>query len=535
MGLEAQCSGIIDIIRREALYFEGNNGLTLRKDAVPTDFVSKTEEHRRILIETLSNVDDKIGDAYLSEKNVSEEEIYAAIRRAVICRKFVPVHLGSALKNKGIQPLLDGVVSYLPDPSEVENYATRVSDGEKIKLNPERSSCHPSVALAFKIESGTYGQLTHVRMYQGQVRRSEVLTNVRTGKRIKTPRLVFVHAKDLKETSVLSAGDIGAFFGLECNSGDTFIHEKAMQLTLESMYVPEPVMSLSVQAKSSDDMMKLANAFRKFQREDPTFRVHTDQDTRETIISGMGELHLEIYAQRLDLEYGVKIKVGKPKVSYRETLREAERFDYLHKRQTGGRGQYAHIIGRVEPLPPNQYELIEFVDETSGLAIPKNYIPSIQKGFYEACERGHLSGHKISGVRFVIETGEIHEVDSSDYAFRVATMSALKEIFMRKTGYVIEPIMKVEAVVPIENRTQLVRLINDRGGRVKDFEQTEDLVTYEAEVPLNNMFGFTTSLRQITQGKGEYAMDYSHYEEVPAERQEKLVSDFESTPSRAKK
>ncbi|KAF1742269.1 hypothetical protein MXB_5193 [Myxobolus squamalis] len=324
---------------------------------------------------------------YMNDKHPSIQDIKAAIRHGVRNRNFIPAHIGSALKNKGIQPLIDSAIDYLPDPSEVENFAIRISyfssqiisDGEKVKLDSSRSADSPAVALAFKLESVHYGQLTYIRMYQGQIVKSDILLNTRTNKPIRAPRLVLIHAKEMKEAQALTAGDIGAFFGLDCNSGDTFVHNKSEPLSLESMFVPDPVMSLSVEAKSADDMMKLAKAFSRFQKEDPTFRIHSDPETREIIMSGMGELHLEIYTQRLNLEYDIQVNVGKPKVSYRETLRSIERFDYLHKRQTGGRGQYAHIIGRIEPLPSEQYDFIEFVDETSGMAIPKNYIPYIQK------------------------------------------------------------------------------------------------------------------------------------------------------------
>ncbi|CAH3170061.1 unnamed protein product, partial [Pocillopora meandrina] len=444
IGLESEVKGVIDLVRWKAYYFEGNHGSEVVEGVIPEDLVNECTTRRQELIETVANVDDTLAEMFLEEIPPTEEQLIAAIRRATIKRCFTPVFVGSALKNKGVQPLLDGVVDYLPEPFEVTNFAldaenTTVSletyplyslisvinklktqsmklllskwiffyrsAGEQVEMSSERSSSHPFVGLAFKLEAGRYGQLTYLRVYQGLLKRGAYIVNTRTGKRLKVPRIVRMHSDTMEDVQEAGAGDICALFGVECASGDTFTVEGAKSLSMEPIFVPDPVISLAVEAKNKNDLAQFSKALSRFSREDPTFRVSFDDESKETIISGMGELHLDIYTERMRTEFNCPVISGKPKVAFRETISGKATFEYLHKKQTGGAGQYGRVIGRIEPMPQESLTELEFVDETVGMNIPKNFIPSIEKGFLEICERGLLTGHKLAGIRFVLEDG----------------------------------------------------------------------------------------------------------------------------------
>ncbi|CAH1781552.1 unnamed protein product [Owenia fusiformis] len=529
IGLEKDLEGIVDIIHRKALYFEEPNGLNIVEKEVPANMVEEVEEKRAELIEAVANADDAIGEMFLEEKTPNEEELMAAIRRACIKRAFTPVFVGSALKNKGVQPLLDGAVDFLPNPSEVENFALDES-GEKprkIILNPDRDDTHPFVALAFKLEAGRFGQLTYMRIYQGCLEKGSTIINVRTGKKVRVPRLVRMNAQEMEDVSNVYAGDICALFGVDCASGDTFVLKSGEQISMESIYVAEPVISMSIKPVNKGDTDNFAKGIARFVREDPTFRVKYDPESKESIASGMGELHLDVYAQRLEREYGTKCILGKPNVAFRETLSSSCDFDYLHKKQSGGQGQFGRVEGFIEPLPADEYTKLEFVDETTGTNIPKTYIPSIKKGFLSACEKGILAGQRITGLKFVLKDGASHAVDSSDWSFQQAAEGAVKQVLSNGMWQLLEPIMSVEVTTPTEFQGAVMIGLNKRHALITGTDANEGFASIFCEIPLNDMFGYSTELRSSTQGKGEYTMEYCKYCIAIPSTHEALISEYE--------
>ena len=535
IGSEGETKGIVDLLQEKALYFEGQFGEIVREDEIPADMRTLCGDYRQEMIEHVSNVDEKLGEMFLEEKAPSVQDIKQAIRRSCLTRTFTPVLVGTALKNKGVQPLLDAVLDYLPHPGEVQNIAFQELERKKkdekpetvqVNLNPERSDKSPFVSLAFKLEAGKFGQLTYMRCYQGKLSKGETIFNVRTLKRVRVSRLVRMHSNEMEDVEEVYAGDIFAMFGVDCASGDTFVIDTKLKLSLESMHIPEPVISMSIKAASSTLSDQMSKAISRFTKEDPTFHYSYDADNKESIVSGMGELHLEIYAQRMEREYNCPVVLGKPKVAFRETLAAPYEFDYLHKRQSGGAGQYARVIGVLEPLPPEKNTFIEFVDQTTGPNIPKQYMTGIQKGLHEAAEKGTLIGHKLSGIRMRLLDGASHIVDSSDYAFSLAAQGALNDAFELGTWMLLEPIMNVEISVPVEFQGSVMAMVSKRKGIVAGSEGKEGWVTLEAEVPLNNMFGFVGELRSSTQGKGEYSMEYSRYAPVDPEVQDQLVEEY---------
>jgi len=531
---ENNIKGIIDLIHMRSIYFNGDFGDDIEYGDIPEDMKKVAEEKRQELIEHVSNVDDQLGEMFLEEKTPTEQELIDAIRRCCIKRTFTPVLLGTALKNKGVQPLLDAVLSYLPNPGEVENVALRQTDDinnpEKVILDPRRDGTHPFIALAFKLEAGRFGQLTYMRCYQGKLSKGDTIYNFRTSKKVRLSRLVRLHADQMEEVNEVYAGDIFALFGVDCASGDTFIVDKKLNLSLESIFVPDPVVSMAISPVNTKDRDNFSKAVARFTKEDPTFKFQYDADNKETIVSGMGELHLEIYGQRMQKEYNCPVTLGKPKVAFRETLVSPFEFDYFHKKQHGGQGQYARVIGILEPLPPNENTNLDFIDETSGPNVPKQFIPGIIKGFKMMAEKGLYSGHRISGVRMRLLDGAHHIVDSSELAFILATQGAIKQAYEEAAWQVLEPIMEVEAVVPIEFQGSVMGQFNKRNGIISGSEGTSDWVTIYAEVPLNCMFGFAGELRSLTQGKGEFSMEYVRYSPTTPETQEKVVMNYlEST------
>ncbi|KYQ58820.1 Elongation factor G, mitochondrial [Trachymyrmex zeteki] len=537
IGLESNTKGIVDIITQKAIYFEGNFGEIVREDEIPKDMNAEVNKRRQELIEHLSNADDTFGELYLNDTKITEKDIMDAIRRSCIKRKFTPVLVGTALKNKGVQPLLDAVINFLPNPGEVNNYAFREkSDDEctQILLDSARDDKNPFVGLAFKLEAGKFGQLTYFRCYQGMLRKSENLYNTRTQKKVRTQKLVRLHANQMEDVTEIYAGDIFATFGIDCASGDTFVKDSKLDLSMESIYVPDPVVSMSVQIKQSKDRDNFAKGINRFVKEDPTLRFHYDTDNKESIISGMGELHLEIYAQRLEREYNCPVILGKPKVSFRETLTKPCEFDYLHKKQTGGAGQYARVIGIIEPLPPTKNTTIEFSDETIGTNVPKQFIPGVEKGFRAMCEKGLLCGHKLAGIKFRLLDGMHHCVDSSEFAFFQAAQGAVKDIFQTGTWRILEPIMMVEVVGPQEFQGTILGQLTKRKGIVNFTEVVDEWFTVIAEVPLNEMFGYSTELRSSTQGKGEFTMEYARYSPCLLEVQEQLIRQYQESETSQK-
>ncbi|CAL7946611.1 unnamed protein product [Xylocopa violacea] len=529
IGLESKNEGIVDLIYQRALYFEGKFGEVVREDEIPSNMKSEAEERRQMLIEQLSNIDDTLGEMYLSEAKILEKDIKDAVRRTCMKRTFTPVLVGTALKNRGVQPLLDAVVDYLPNPGEVNNYALNENEKETVKvpLNPERSDKYPFIGLAFKLEAGRFGQLTYFRCYQGTISKGNHFFNTRTKKKFRIQRLVRLHANQMEDVNEVYAGDIFAVFGIDCASGDTFVTDPNLKLSMESIYVPEPVVSMSIKLNNSKNRDSFSKGIARFTKEDPTLRYIYDVENKESLMCGMGELHLEIYSQRLEREYNCPITLGKPKVSFRETLREPVEYDYLHKKQTGGAGQYARVTGILEPLPIDRNTEIIFSDETVGTNVPKQFVPGVERGFKTACEKGCLTGHKVAGVKFRLLDGMHHCVDSSELAFFQAAQGAVRECFERGSWQILEPIMLVEVIVPLEYQGMVVTQLTKRHGIICESDFNEGWAVVKAEVPLNDMFGYIGELRSTTQGKGEFTMEYVRYTPCLPDVQEGLIRDYQ--------
>ncbi|OLL22474.1 Elongation factor G, mitochondrial, partial [Neolecta irregularis DAH-3] len=531
IGSEDNFKGVVDLIRMKAIYNEGKRGeIVVEKDEIPLDLKDLVEEKRRVLIETLADVDDEIAEIFLEEKIPTAEQLYSSIRRATLSRKFTPVFMGSALADTGVQPALDGVCDFLPNPSQIENTALDQKKGEApVKLVPYTEQ--PFVGLAFKLEEGRFGQLTYVRVYQGMLKKGGQVINVKTGKKVKVPRLVRMHSNEMEDVDEIGPGEICAMFGIDCSSGDTFT-DGQVSYTMTSMFVPEPVISLSIKPKVKDSP-NFSKAMNRFQREDPTFRVHVDAESKETIISGMGELHLEIYVERMRREYNVDCITGQPQVAYRETISSVAPFDYIHKKQSGGAGQYGRVEGYIEPLQMTEDEQgrkydTEFVNRVTGGNIPTNFITACEKGFEDGLEKGFLVGSPINGCRFVLEDGASHAVDSSDLAFRLAAYYAFREAYQKANPIILEPIMNVCVTAPIEFQGNVVGGLNKRNATIQDTELSAEEFTIQAQVSLNSMFGYSTLLRASTQGKGEFNMEYCKHFPVPEYIQKEMIADAET-------
>lgn len=524
IGAEETLKGVVNIIDRVAIYNEGDQGEQLRvTPEIPADLVDLVEEKRQLLIETLADVDEEIADVYLEGEEPSVEQIKGAIRRATIGRKFTPVLMGSALANKGVQPVLDAVVDFLPQPNEVLNTGLELVKHEEkpVKLVP--SSLEPFVGLAFKLEEGKYGQLTYIRVYQGKLKKGSYMNHVKSGKKVKVARLVRMHSSDMEDVDEIGAGEICATFGIDCASGDTFIGQNSSKnITMSSMYVPDAVISLSISPKSKDNG-NFSKAMNRFQKEDPTFRVHFDNESKETVISGMGELHLEIYVERMKREYGVECVTGKPQVAYREAITQATTFDFTHKKQSGGAGQYGRVMGEFSPVDGEN----KFSQHITGGKIAEKFLLACEKGFEDCLEKGPLIGHKVLGCHMHINDGQSHMVDSSELSFRLALHGAFRQAFLNAKPVILEPIMTVEVTAPNEFQGSVVGLVNKLGGMINETVNGQDEFTVTAECSLNAMFGFATSLRAATQGKGEFSLEFLKYSQTSPQLQKELIAEAE--------
>ena len=522
IGLEASFSGVIDLLSMKAIYFEGENGEQIRIDDIPGELLGEARRKRDELIDAASLFSDQLTEAILEERPISDELIIDAVRRGTLARKLTPVFLGSAYKNKGVQPLLDAVNRYLPCPADVENTALDLDQGEAlVELLPD--STLPIVALAFKLEDGTYGQLTYVRVYQGTLAKGEVIVNTRTGKKTKIGRVVRMHADQMEEIETASAGYIAALFGIECASGDTFV-SPGINLTMTSMFVPKPVISLAIFPKDNKSQINMSKALNRFTKEDPTFRTHVDEETNETIIEGMGELHLEIYVERMKREYGTDVETGKPRVAYRETITQRAEFNYTHKKQTGGSGQYGRVAGYMEPITEGDEDFI-FDNQVRGGAIPTQYIAACEKGFLQCLAKGPKMEFPVTGVKIVINDGASHAVDSSDMAFQAAARGAFREGYAKAKPVIHEPIMKVVVETPTEFQGAAMGLLNQRRGMIVGAQDEGVMTVIEAQVPLGEMFGFSTVLRSASQGKAQFTMEFALYRQIPQAIAEKIAEE----------
>eukprot|EP00985_Skeletonema_marinoi_P014670 scaffold7473_cov141-Skeletonema_marinoi.AAC.10 len=530
IGLEDNHLGVVDLIKNKSYTFDGERGETIVEGEVPDDMKDMVEEKRMELIEKLADVDDEIGELFLMEEEPTEDQLKEAIRRQTIACKFVPVFMGSAFKNKGVQPLLDGVLDYLPEPSEKANYALdRSKDEAEVQVSCSKDD--PLLALAFKLEETQFGQLTYMRIYQGMLKKGNQIHNVNDGKKIKLARIVRMHSNDMEEIDEAHAGDVVAMFGIDCRSMDTF-SDGGMNLAMSTMFVPEPVMSLAVKPAETKMQNNFAKALTKFTKEDPTLRVKVDSETKETVLSGMGELHLEVYIERMKREYDVEVVSGQPNVNYKETIAARAEFDWLHKKQSGGSGQYAKVSGYIEPMTEEEIKELgkpnEFKNRCTGTNIPPEYYPSCEKGMRDAMHEGSLVGCEVEGIRVVLQDGASHAVDSSDMAFRICMASAIRETMKTAQPSVLEPVMTVEVEIPSEFQGAVTASLSKRMGMIQSSDMNDDGsgLKLEAQVPLANMFGYSTELRSLTQGKGEFTMEYFKHTPVPRQTQDELMDKY---------
>lgn len=520
LGLESGHEGVIDLVTMKALRFEGEHGDEVKMGDIPPEYLSRAEEAREQLLDAVSLFSDELTEAIL-EGQVTEELIHDAIRRGTLSLELMPVLLGSAYKNKGVQPLLDGICRYLPGPADATAFALDL-DHDEAEVPLRNAPDLPLVMLAFKLEVSRYGQLTYVRLYQGTLNRGDTIVNMRTGKRSKVGRLVRMHADEMEEIESAAAGSIAALFGIDCTSGDTFT-DGQVRYTMTSMYVPAPVISLAIKTADKKSEMSVSKALTRFTKEDPTFKAYLEEETGETIICGMGELHLEVYVERMRREYQVELETGMPKVAYRETITRQADFNYTHKKQTGGSGQFGRVAGFIEPSSEGDYQ---FVNKITGGAIPTEFIASCDKGFQACLKKGSLAGFPIVGVQITINDGAAHSVDSSDLAFQQAAIGAFREAYGKAGPSILEPLMKVVVEMPSEFQGTVLGTLNQRRGIIVSTSEDRAFSTIEAEVPLAEMFGYSTVLRSATQGKAEFTMEFSRYTPVPKSLAEEIVKRY---------
>ena len=522
IGLEADFEGVVDLVEMKAIYFRGDNGEIIEEGEIPAEMMERAEAKRADLLDAASLFSDELLEAALEDR-ATPELIYDAVRRGTLSLDLTPVLMGSAYKNKGVQPLMDAVTHYLPCPTDIPIEAVDLdNDAAPVMLSSDPSA--QTVAYAFKLDEGRYGQLTFLRVYQGTLSKGDTVVETRTRKKTKIGRLVRMHADKMEDITAAAAGDIVGLFGIDCHTGDTFV-SSGPRLAMTSMYVPEPVISLSVNPVDSKAQDNMSKALNRFTKEDPTFRVTLDPESNETIISGMGELHLDVYVERMRREYSAEVETGAPQVAYREALSRRADFDYLHKKQTGGSGQYAKVVGYFEPLDEGEYE---FVNEIRSGRIPTEYIPACDKGFRSSLEKGSLIGFPIVGVRAVLTDGNSHAVDSSDMAFQTAARAAFRETYRAARPRILEPVMRVSVEGPTEFQGAIYKSLMQRRGNVLGSTEDAGFARVDAEVPLAEMFGYSTDLRSATEGKAEFTMEFAKYAPAPSEVTEELLKKYKS-------
>jgi len=518
IGLEIDFKGVIDLVSMKAFYFDGENGEEIRVERIPDHLMPEALAKREELIDAAAMYSDSLTEAVLEEREISEEMILRAVRHGVLARELTPVFMGSAYKNKGVQPLLDGVTELLPCPKDVQNQALDMAKDETpVELYTD--SQKPLVALAFKLEDGAFGQLTYIRVYQGSMTKGDTIVNVRTGKKVKIGRLVRMHADQMEDIKEIAAGYIGALFGIDCASGDTFA-APGLELTLTSMYVPDPVISLAIAPKDHKSEINMSKALTRFTKEDPTFKVHTSEETGDTIISGMGELHLEVYIERMLREYNALVIPGMPRVAYRETITRKAEFDYVHKKQTGGSGQYGRVAGYMEPVSDADFV---FDNRVTGGSIPTQFISACEKGFRACLAKGPKMEYPVTGVKIEINDGASHAVDSSEMAFQAAARGAFLQAYPKAGPVIHEPIMKVVVESPSEFQGSVMGSLNQRRGIIVGSQDEGVICVIEAQIPLAEMFGYSTVLRSLTQGQAQFTMEFATYKQVPQSIAEELV------------
>lgn len=522
VGLEADLEGVIDLVSMQAIYFEGVYGEEVRIEDIPQELLNEATGRREELIDAASMFSDELTEAILEEQDVTEDMIISAVRSGTLSRQMTPVFMGSAYKNKGVQPLLDAVTNLLPCPSDIENEALDLDNNESVVILHCESE-KPVVALAFKIEDGKYGQITYIRVYQGALSKGDTIVNIRNGKKIKVGRVVRMHADQMEDIDTIPAGFIGALFGIDCASGDTFV-VPGINLTMTSMFVPNPVISLAIAPNDNKSQINMSKALGRFKREDPTFKTYVDDETKETIIEGMGELHLEVYVERMRREYGAEVQTGQPRVAYRETITRKVDFDYTHKKQTGGAGQYGRVAGYMEPITDTDFV---FENKVVGGKIPTQFIDSCEKGFRQSLSKGPKMEFPVTGIKVVLNDGASHSVDSSEMAFQAAAKRAFRSGYLKAAPVIHEPVMKVVVETPSEFQGIVMGLLNQRRGVIVGSQEEEFMSAVEAKVPLAEMFGFSTVLRSSTQGKAQFTMEFGYYKQVPKSIEEELIKKAE--------
>jgi elongation factor G len=510
IGLEDKHVGHVDLVTMQARYFEGDNGQEIRETDIPADLVDQANEYREKLIDAVSLFDEELEELAIMEEEIPVEMVQAAIRKGTLSLDLTPVFCGSAYKNVGVQALLNGVGDYLPNPNEVKNIALDLeNDEQEVELGSSPED--PLIALAFKLEDGRYGQLTYVRIYRGTLRKGEFIYNMRTKKKVKVGRLVRMHSNDMEDIEEGFGGDLIALFGVDCASGDTFCDSRC-EMTMTSMHIPEPVINLMIKPVDSKAQINMSKALQRFTREDPTFRVYVDAESGETVIQGMGELHLEVYIERMKREYGAEVETGAPQVAYRETITRRADFDYTHKKQTGGSGQFGRVAGWLEPWEEEEFA---FESKIVGGVIPREFIPSCEKGFKSQMSKGRLIGFPVVNIKFVINDGKTHAVDSSDMAFQSAASGAFRSAYEKAKPAILEPVMTVTVEGPVEFQGTMIGSLNQRRGMITNTTEEDGFCSIEADVPLAEMFAYSNVLRSGTQGKGEFTMEFSKYAQVP--------------------